>query len=196
MMNMNLLNSFWQACWIFFVYIYYLSFTMLHTLFTCIIFVVCIEILICVTTFVYFCFYIEISKFLIVNLKKKRMEKFKRLPLLKNGTLNNPFGSQAKNFFISWKSHVLFLIYSIFYISNYFMNFWICDAMMIVSTQESVHFWIHLLKHSMLGSEIWSTNRYEQGQFFSEIFWMIWRTGAKFQTLLNLAACSNCWITN
>ena len=57
-------------------------------------------------------------------------------------------------------------------------------------------FWICLLNHRSLSHETWTIGRYKQGQSFSGILWTIWRTGAKFQVLFNLAACPNCSITN
>ena len=65
-----------------------------------------------------------------------------------------------------------------------------------VSTWDRVHFLICLLNHSSLNHQTWSTDRYKQGQYFSEIFWTIWRTGAKFQALFNLTTCSNYSMTN
>ena len=41
-----------------------------------------------------------------------------------------------------------------------------------------------------------NTARYKQRQKFSGIFWIIWRTGARFQVLFNLATFSNYSITN
>ena len=57
-------------------------------------------------------------------------------------------------------------------------------------------FWIYLLNHNSLTHQTWPIDRYKEGQYFSEIFWTIWRTGAKFQALFNLAACSNYSVTN
>ena len=62
--------------------------------------------------------------------------------------------------------------------------------------KETVHFWIYLLNHNSLTHQTWSINRYKQGEYFSEIFCTIWRTGAKFQILFNSAICSNYSITN
>ena len=52
-------------------------------------------------------------------------------------------------------------------------------------------FWIYLLNHNSLTHQTWSIYRYKQGEYFSEIFWTIWRTGATFQGLFNLSTCSN-----
>ena len=38
-------------------------------------------------------------------------------------------------------------------------------------------------------------DRYKQGQYFSETFWTICRTGDKFEIFFSLAMCSNYWIT-
>ena len=47
-----------------------------------------------------------------------------------------------------------------------------------------------------LTHQTWLIDRYKQGQYFSENFWTIWRTGAKFQALFNIAICSSYSITN
>ena len=54
----------------------------------------------------------------------------------------------------------------------------------------------YFLSHNSLSNQTWSIDRYKRGQRCSGIFWTIWRTGAKFQVLFNLAPCSNYWITN
>ena len=43
--------------------------------------------------------------------------------------------------------------------------------------------------------QTWSIDRYK-GNYFSEIFWTIWGTGAKFEALFNLGTHSNYSITN
>ena len=65
------------------------------------------------------------------------------------------------------------------------MSWWV-----LISTWDMVHFWIYLLNHNSLTHQIWSINRYKKGQYFSRIFWMIWRTGVKLQPLFNLATWS------
>ena len=87
--------------------------------------------------------------------------------------------------------YVPFSRYSSFYIFNHPMIYQICNAMISISTQD-----IYLLNHNLLSQQTWSIDRYKQGQYFYEIFWMIWRAGAKFQALFNLATCSNYSITN
>ena len=62
-----------------------------------------------------------------------------------------------KEFCISWKSHVPFLSYAIYYILNLSINF-----------------------------ETRPANRYRHGQYFQEIFCMIWSTGSQIQVLFNL----------
>ena len=64
------------------------------------------------------------------------------------------------------------------------------------STWDTVHFWIYLLNNNSLIHQTWSIDRYKQLQYFSESFWTIWKTGAKLQTLFNLATCSNYSMTN
>ena len=72
----------------------------------------------------------------------------------------------------------------------------ICDVMRSISTWDGVYFWIYLLNHDSLTHQTWSIDRYKQRQYFSEIFLTIWRIGATFQALFNLAICSNYSITN
>ena len=62
--------------------------------------------------------------------------------------------------------------------------------MMSISIWGRVHFWIHLLNHNSLSHQTWLIDRYKQGQYFSGIFWTIWRTEAKFQVIFYLANCS------
>ena len=64
------------------------------------------------------------------------------------------------------------------------------------STWDRLHFWIYLLNRNSLTHQTWSIDRCKQGQYFFETFWTIWKTGAKFQALFNLATCSNYSITN
>ena len=104
--------------------------------------------------------------------------------------------AELKNFFILLKSYVLFPRYSSFCIFNYPMICQIFDVMMSISTWDRVHFWIYLLNHNSLSHQTWPVDRYKPGQYFSRIFWTIWRTGAKFQVLFNLATCSNYSITH
>ena len=72
----------------------------------------------------------------------------------------------------------------------------VCNLSRNVNTWDWVYFWIYLLNHNSLSYQTWPIDRYKQKQYFSEIFWMIWRTGAKFQALFNLATCSNYSTTN
>ena len=76
------------------------------------------------------------------------------------------------------------------------MIYQICDVMMSISTRDRVHFWIYLLNHNALTRQTGSIAGYKQGQYFFEIFWTIWGTGAKFQALFNLAAYTNYSITS
>ena len=86
---------------------------------------------------------------------------------------------------------------SILEIYMFFFFLIISDAMMSINTRDRVHFkiYLYILKiylyiHSPLTHQSWSIDRYKQGQYFSEIFWTIWRTGAKFQAFFSLATCS------
>ena len=47
----------------------------------------------------------------------------------------------------------------------------------------------YLLNYNSVIHQTWSVDRYRLGQYFSEIFWMMWRTKGKIQTLFNLAIC-------
>ena len=78
----------------------------------------------------------------------------------------------------------------IFCILNDLMIYQICDVMMSISTWDRLHFWIYLLKYNSLSHQTWPVDRYKQGQCSSWIFWTIWRTGARFQVLFNLATSS------
>ena len=48
-----------------------------------------------------------------------------------------------------------------------------------------------LLNQSTWSCQTWSVDRYNQGQWFSVIFWTIWRAGARLQVLFHLATCPN-----
>ena len=54
----------------------------------------------------------------------------------------------------------------------------------------------YLLNHNSVTHQTWSIDRCKLGQYFSEIFRTIWKTGAKFQALFNSATCSNYSINN
>ena len=96
--------------------------------------------------------------------------------------------AQFKIFFILRECYAPFSRYSSFCIFNHCMIYQIC-AVIGISTWERVHFWIYLLNHNSISHHTWPTGRYKQGQYFSAIFWTIWRTGAKLQVLSNLATC-------
>ena len=100
--------------------------------------------------------------------------------------------------FSLFSPHTLTLIsrYSSFCILNHPLIYQICDVMVNISTQDSVHFLIYLLKYNSLSHQTWPIDRYKQRQQFSGIFWITWRTGAKFQVLFDLATCCNYSITN
>ena len=59
--------------------------------------------------------------------------------------------------------------------------------MMSSSTWDRVDFWTYLLNHNSLTHQIWSLNRHKQGEYFPEIFWIISKAGAEFQTFYDLA---------
>ena len=79
---------------------------------------------------------------------------------------------------------------------NYYLIYLIYDVMMNISTWNRMHFSTYLLNYNLLSNQTWPTHRYKQDQKLSEIFWTIWRTGAKFQVLFNLATCYGYSITN
>ena len=95
------------------------------------------------------------------------------------------FEAQVKNYFTLQKSYVPFSRYSSF-----------CGFSHNLAILWQGTFWIYLLNHYSLTHQTWSIGRSKQGQYFPETFWTIWRTGAKFQALFNLAVCSNYSITN
>ena len=82
--------------------------------------------------------------------------------------------------------------YSSFCIFNHSMLYQICDVMMSISTWDRVHLWMYFLNHNSLTHQTWSIHKYKPGQYFSKTFWIIRRTGAKF----NLPTFSNDLITN
>ena len=104
--------------------------------------------------------------------------------------------SQIKNFYISKKNYVPFSRYSSFCIFNHLMIYQICDVTMSISAWDRVHFWLYLSNHNSWSYQTWPVDRYKQGQSFSAIFWIIWRTGARFQVFFNLEAYPNYSITN
>ena len=61
--------------------------------------------------------------------------------------------AQVKNFFILYKSYILFSRYSSFCILNDHMIYQICDVMVSVSTRDKVHIWIYLLNHNSLSHQ-------------------------------------------
>ena len=86
--------------------------------------------------------------------------------------------AKVKIFFILQKSYVLFSRYSFFCIFNHPMIYQICDIM--ISNWNRVHFLNISFELQLISHQIWQIDRYKQKQYFSEIFWKIWRTGAKF----------------
>ena len=96
-----------------------------------------------------------------------------------------------------WRSHMQFLRYSVFYVSNHFSNLESSDVMIIISLWGRVHLWIYLLNDKTFFSlETWPTNRFCLGQFFLKIFYMIWRIGSliRFLNLPKLVKNHLWWI--
>ena len=124
------------------------------------------------------------------------MIKLKGYVRYKNNNFQNvACEAQVKNFLLR-TCYVPLSRYSSFCIFNNPMIYQICDVMMSIITWDRVHYWIYLLYHNWLSNQTWSIDRYKQGHYFFEIFWTIWRFGAKFQALFNLTAHSNCSVTN
>ena len=102
---------------------------------------------------------------------------------------NELFEAQVENFFILWKSYVPLSRYSTFvtnfFTFNHLMIYQNCEVMMSIGTSDRVDFWKYLLNHNSFSHHTCSTDRYEQAQYFSGIFWKMWRTGAKFKFLFN-----------
>ena len=103
-------------------------------------------------------------------------------------------GAQVKNFFISWKRYVPVSRYSSFCIFSY--------PMMNISTWDRLHF-LNVSFEPQLQpqpqpqvSKLGQLVDISKGNNFPESFETIWMTGIKFQTLFNLATCSNYSITN
>ena len=53
----------------------------------------------------------------------------------------------------------------------------------------------YLWNHNSWSYQTWSVDRYKELQYFSVIFWTIWRTGTRFLVLFNLTTCPNYSIT-
>ena len=87
-------------------------------------------------------------------------------------------------------------IFKFFLFYNYTMIYQIFDVMISISIWGRLHFWVYCLNYNSLTLQTWSIDRYKQGEYFSEILWTIWRTGANFQAFFNLATCSNYSVTS
>ena len=126
-------------------------------------------------------------------------EHHKFLPLLKNDNFSKCFiwDTGWEFFYFVEKLCFVLKIFKVLYFqpSHDLLNLW-RDVMMSISTWDRMHFGIYLLNQNSLTHQTWSIDRYKKRQYFSEIFWTIWRTGAKFQVLFNLATCSNYSVTN
>ena len=66
----------------------------------------------------------------------------------------------------------------------------------LVLVHEAMCIFEYILNHNSLMHQTCSIDKFKQGQYFSEIFWMIWRTKAKFHVFFNLATCSHYSLTN
>ena len=70
----------------------------------------------------------------------------------------------GENFFISWKSYLLFSRYVSFCIFKHPRIYKICNVMMSISTWNKVHFSFYFLNHNSKSHQTWSIDRYKQGQ--------------------------------
>lgn len=92
---------------------------------------------------------------------------------------------------VSFLKHSFLLILAVSRTSKA-VSSWLVSAH---GTWEGPHFWVYLVNHYSLGYEIWSANRYNEERYFSEVLWIILRTGT-FQALFKLPTCSNYLVTN
>ena len=106
--------------------------------------------------------------------------------------------SEAQVNFFLFHSKFMFCSQDIqvFLFYNYTMIYQIFDVMISISIWGRLHFWVYCLNYNSLTLQTWSIDRYKQGEYFSEILWTIWRTGANFQAFFNLATCSNYSVTS
>lgn len=63
-----------------------------------------------------------------------------------------------------------------------------------VLVHEYMYIFDYLSNYNLLDHGTWSNDRWDQRQYFSKIFWMIWKTTAKFP--FNLPTCSYYSITS
>ena len=83
----------------------------------------------------------------------------------------------------------IFIFFTISWFTKSVTSWW-------VLVHETGCIFQHLLNQNSWTHQTWSIDRYRQSQYFPEIFWTIWGTGAKFQVLFSLATFSNYSITN
>ena len=76
------------------------------------------------------------------------------------------------------------------------MIYQICDILVSGNTWDSAFLNISFEPQNSLTHQIWSIDRYKQGQYFCEILGTIWMAGANFRAIFNVAACSNYSIAN
>ena len=107
-----------------------------------------------------------------------------------------PSEAQVKIFLFHSKFMFCSRDIQVFLFYNYTMIYQIFDVMINISIWGRVHFWVYCLNYNSLTHQTWSIDRYKQGEYFSEILWTIWRTGANFQAFFNLATCSNYSVTS
>ena len=77
--------------------------------------------------------------------------------------------------------------------SHYLSNLWHQDEYWCMRQGAFLNISFEL---RLINPPTWSIDRYKQEQYISKIFWTIWRTGAKFQALFNLATCTSSSVTN
>ena len=86
----------------------------------------------------------------------------------------------------TWKTNVPFLICSRFYIFYHFINLEFYDALMNISTQITVHFWIYLLNHKSFDHKFSQRIGKAMSISFSKMLTWFEGLGPKFNHLFNL----------
>ena len=91
----------------------------------------------------------------------------------------------------TWKANVPFLIYSRSYIFYHFINLEFYDALMNISTQIKVHFWIYLLNHKSFNDKFGQQIGKAMSISFSKMFTWFEGLDPKFSSLFNLVMYDN-----
>ena len=100
------------------------------------------------------------------------------------------FGEFTLSYFMFLSQDIqVFIFLTISWFTKSTMSWW-------ALVHKTVRFWIYLWNHNSLIHQTWPSDRHKQKQWFSRIFWTIWRTKAKFQVLFDLGTCFNNSITS